>query len=104
MYPFVDYVGGGSIDGAIRAANANIAMATAQTVIVPGHGPLGDRKSQIAFRDMLVAIRGKVSALKAQGKSLEQVQAAKPTAAFDAKWGQSIISGDLFTALVYRGV
>ena len=44
------------------------------------------------------------AALKGQGKSLEQVQAAKPTAAFDAKWGRSIINGDLFTAPVYRGV
>ena len=30
--------------------------------------------------------------------------AAKPTAAYDAKWGQSVISGALFTRLVYRGV
>jgi len=104
MYPFIDYVSGGSIDGAIRAANVNIAMSKTHTIIVPGHGPLGDRASQTAFRDMLVEIRGKVAALKAEGKTLEQVQAAKPTAAFDDKWGRSIISGDLFTALVYRGV
>lgn len=104
QYPFIDYVGGGSIDGAIRAANANIAMSTAHTIIVPGHGPLGDRVSQTEFRDMLVTIRGKVAALKAQGKSLAEVQGAKPTADYDAKWGRSIIGGDLFTALVYRGV
>ena len=100
QYPFIDYVTGGSIDGAIRAANVNIAIATRHTIIVPGHGPVGDLASQLAFRDMLVAIRQKVAALKAQGKSLAEVQAAKPTAAFDAKWGRSIISGDLFTALV----
>jgi glyoxylase-like metal-dependent hydrolase (beta-lactamase superfamily II) len=104
QYPFIDYVAGGGIDGAIAAANANIAMSTAHTIIVPGHGPVGDRASQIAFRDMLVAIRDKVKALKASGMSLEQVEAAAPSAAYDAKWGQSIISGNLFTALVYRGV
>lgn len=104
QYPFIDYVTGGSIDGAIRAANANIAMSTARTIIIPGHGPVGDRASQIAFRDMLVAIRDKVKALKAKGMSLAQVQSTNPTAAFDQKWGRSIISGTLFTALVYRGV
>lgn len=104
QYPFIDYVTGGSIDGAIAAANANIALSTGRTIIVPGHGPVGNRASQIAFRDMLVAIRTKVAALKAQGKTLAQVQAAKPTAAFDAKWGRSVIKGQLFTALVYRGV
>ncbi|MBY0318183.1 MAG: MBL fold metallo-hydrolase [Reyranella sp.] len=104
QYPFIDYVGGGSIDGAIRAANANINMSTDNTIIVPGHGSVGDRASLIAFRDMLVEIRSIIAALKASGMTLEQVQAAKPTAAFDAKWGRSIISGQLFTALVYRGV
>jgi hypothetical protein len=56
------------------------------------------------FRDMLVTIRDRVAELKRQGKTLDEVQAARPTADFDAKWGRSIISGELFTALVYRGV
>jgi glyoxylase-like metal-dependent hydrolase (beta-lactamase superfamily II) len=104
MYPFIDYVTGGSIDGAIRAANANIAMTTSHTQIIPGHGPIGERKALIAFRDMLVQVRSRIATLKAQGKSLDQVEAAHPTASFDAKWGQSVIDGKLFTALVYRGV
>ncbi len=104
MYPFIDYVTGGSIDGAISAANMNLAMAKPQTLVVPGHGPLGDRDQLVAFRDMLVSIRGKVAALKAKGLTADQVVGAKPTAAFDAKWGQSVINGALFTRLVYRGV
>ncbi len=104
VYPFIDYVTGGSIDGAIRAANVNIAMAKPGTLVVPGHGPIGNRAQLVAFRDMLVAVRGKVAALKAQGKSVDQVVAAHPTAAFDAKWGKSVIGGALFTRLVYRGV
>lgn len=104
QYPFIDHSTGGSIDGAIAAANANIAMATSYTIIIPGHGPVGDRASQIAFRDMLVSIRNSVANLKGRGLTLAQVQAARPTAAFDAKWGRSVISGQLFTALVYLGV
>jgi glyoxylase-like metal-dependent hydrolase (beta-lactamase superfamily II) len=104
VYPFIDYVTGGSIDGAIRAANANLAMANPTTLVVPGHGPTGGRAQLVAFRDMLVDVRGKVAALKAQGKSADQVVAAHPTAAYDATWGQSVISGALFTRLVYRGV
>jgi glyoxylase-like metal-dependent hydrolase (beta-lactamase superfamily II) len=104
MYPFIDYVTGGSIDGAIAAANANIAMVGPRTLVIPGHGPMGNRASLLAFRDMLVDVRRRVASLKAQGKSLEEVQAAHPTADFDAKWGGSVINGKLFTALVYRGV
>jgi glyoxylase-like metal-dependent hydrolase (beta-lactamase superfamily II) len=104
LYPFIDYVAGGSIDGMIRAANANIEMAGENTIVVPGHGPIGGRADLVEYRDMLVAIRANVAALKSRGMTLEQVVAQKPTAAFDAKWGQAIISPALFTQLVYRGV
>jgi glyoxylase-like metal-dependent hydrolase (beta-lactamase superfamily II) len=104
MYPFIDYVAGGSIDGTIRAADANLAMATPRTLVIPGHGPIGNRAQLIAFRDMLVTVRATVAGLKARGQSIDQVVAAKPTAAFDAEWGRSVISGALFTRLVYRGV
>ncbi len=104
LYPFIDYVAGGSIDGMIKAANANIARAGAHTLVVPGHGPVGDRGQLIEYRDMLVTIRANVAALKAKSKSLDEVIAAKPTAPFDAKWGKALISPALFTALVYRGV
>lgn len=104
LYPFIDYVAGGSIDGMIAAANANIAMAGPRTIVVPGHGPLGTRADLVEYRDMLVTIRANVAALKKQGKTLEETIAAQPTAAFDAKWGRMIISPALFTTLVYRGV
>lgn len=104
VYPFIDYVGGGGIDGAIREADVNLAMAGANTIIVPGHGPIANRADAQAFRDMLVAVRDRIKALKAQGMTLEQVQAARPTADYDERWGGSVITGEMFTALVYRGV
>ena len=104
LYPFIDYAAGGSIDGMIRAANTNVSRATQHTLVVPGHGPVGDRAQLIEFRDMLVDVRAKVAALKAQGKSLDEVTAAKPTAAYDAKWGGAVINPTLFAALVYKGV
>lgn len=53
---------------------------------------------------MLVAIRENVAALKKQGWSLDEAIAAKPTAAYDAKWGQFLIAPAAFTGLVYAGV
>ena len=103
-YPFIDYSTGGSIDGQIRAAEANVAKVTNKTIIIPGHGPVGNRAQMIEFRDMLSAIREKVSALKKQGRSLAEVVAAKPTADFDAKWGGFVIDGGTFASLVYAGV
>ncbi|TWI28346.1 MBL fold metallo-hydrolase [Mesorhizobium tianshanense] len=104
IYPFIDYSTGGSINGMINAAEANLGMTTDKTIIVPGHGRIGNRAQLTEFHDMLVAIRDNVAELKAQGKSLAETQAAKPTAAFDAKWGQFVIGPDFFTHLVYAGI
>src|SRR5215468_1107824 len=71
-FPFIDANTGGSIDGMIRAAEANVARVTDHTIVIPGHGPIGDKAGLIEFRDMLVAIRSKVAALKKQGHSLEE--------------------------------
>jgi glyoxylase-like metal-dependent hydrolase (beta-lactamase superfamily II) len=104
VYPFIDSDTGGSIDGMIRLVNASLERVTDKTIIVPGHGPVGDRAQLIEFRDMLVACRENVARLKKQGKSLEEVVAAKPTAAYDAKFGGFVIDPAFFTRLVYAGV
>jgi len=105
IYPFIDYSTGGSIDGTIRAADANLAVATDNTIVVPGHGqPVSNRSELREFRDMLVAIRENVALLKKQGRSLADTIAAKPTAAYDGKWGGFLIDPVFFTQLVYEGV
>jgi glyoxylase-like metal-dependent hydrolase (beta-lactamase superfamily II) len=105
IYPFIDYSTGGSIDGTIKATEANLAQVADDTIIIPGHGkPVSNKAELKECRDMLVAIRDKVANLKKQGKSRDETVAAKPSAAFDAKWGQFVIDADLFTRLVYEGV
>lgn len=104
VYPFIDYSTGGSIDGSIRAADANLKIATDNTVIIPGHGhPVSNRTELQEFRDMLVGIRKNVATLKGQGRSLEEIVAARPTAAYDAKWGNFVIDPAFFTKLVHEG-
>ncbi len=41
--------------------------------------------------------------LKKAGRSLDEVVAAKPTPAYDTKWGGFVIDGKNFTGLVYQG-
>jgi glyoxylase-like metal-dependent hydrolase (beta-lactamase superfamily II) len=103
-FPFIDYSTGGNINGMIKAAEANLAMATDRTIVVPGHGPVAGKKELTEYRDLLLLIRDRVAALKKAGKSLDEIVAAKVTAAYDAKWGGSFINGDFFTRLVYKGL
>jgi glyoxylase-like metal-dependent hydrolase (beta-lactamase superfamily II) len=105
IYPFIDYSTGGSIDGMIAASDANLAATTHETIIIPGHRKTVSNKAELKeFRDMLVAIRESIAKFKQQGRSRDETVAAKPTAPFDAKWGQFVIDPGFFTRLVYEGV
>jgi len=105
IYPFIDYSTGGSIDGTISACDRSIAAASSDTIIIPGHGkPVSNKAELTDFRDMLAAIRDNVAKLKKAGRTRDETVAAKPTAAFDAKWGQFVIDPGFFTRLVYEGV
>jgi hypothetical protein len=89
----------------IAASEANLAATSSSTLIIPGHGqPVSNRSELQDFRDMLVAVRENVAKLKKQGRSIDETIAAKPTAAFDAKWGNFVVDPAYFTRLVYKGV
>ena len=100
MYPFIDVSTGGSVDGMIAAADAMLRIAGARTRIIPGHGPLATRAELAAFRAMLVAARDSIAPMVRAGRTLAQIQAAKPTAALDGKWGQGFMKPEQFVAVV----
>lgn len=101
-YPFVDLSSGGAVDGLIAAADRVLAMADANTRIIPGHGPLGDRAALQVYRTMLATIRGRIKEAVAAGRTIDQVKAAKPTAEFDAAWGTGRITPTLFVEILYQ--
>jgi cyclase len=103
-YPYVDLKSGGSLTGILDGLGATIGRAGPHTKIIPGHGPVTDRNSLIAQRDMILAVRDKVAALVAQNKTLEEVIAAKPTADFDAQVPQSAQTADSFVTWLYAEV
>jgi len=104
VYPFIDYSTGGSIDGTIRAAEANVAKVTDKMIVIPGHGAVGGRADLILFRDVMAEIREKVATLKKQGRTLAETIAAKPGARTDEEWGNGFINPTRFIPSVYQGV
>jgi len=86
-YPRVDTANGGTFAGTLEALQMLIDLAGPNTKIIPGHGVVSSRDDVVAFRDLAIEVRDRVSRLKREGKTLEQIVAAKPTADLDAKWG-----------------
>jgi cyclase len=102
VYPFIDVGTGGSINGQIAGATLGLKFADASTKIVPGHGAVADKAALTAYRDMLVTVRDRVHKLKAAGRPLADVIAAKPTADLDAVWGKGFVPASDFVAIVYN--
>ena len=103
-YPYVDLNNGGSLKGLLAGLDETIARAGPKTRIIPGHGVIVGREALIAQRDMVIAVRDRVAALVAQGKSLEEVVAAKPTTSFDAQVPRSAETAQEFIGWVYTEV
>ncbi len=100
-YPNIDVLNGGNIKGMIAAADTYLKLANDKTRIVPGHGPLGDKAALAAYRDMLITARDRMTKLVKDGKTEEDVQAAKPFADLDKTWAPSETASKNFIRAVY---
>lgn len=101
LYPYIGIYSGGSINGMIEVIQQLLPMMDEHTKVVPGHGPLSNKARLQAYVAMLTTIRDNVAGLIREGKSLEAAVAAKPTRAFDEKWGKGFLPPDRFAKLVY---
>jgi glyoxylase-like metal-dependent hydrolase (beta-lactamase superfamily II) len=103
-YPLIDVGTGGTIHGMIAGVNRCIALADAQTKIVPGHGRLGNLAELKQYNHMLTTVAARVEKLKRQGKSIEEILATKPTAEFDSVYGKGAMKGDAIVFFAYQTV
>jgi cyclase len=101
FYPFIDSGTGGKISGMIAAADKILPLASKDTKIVPGHGPLGNKEDLTKYRELLVTARDRVQKLKTAGKTATEAVAEKPFADLDAVWGKGLLNSDQFTQVVY---
>jgi glyoxylase-like metal-dependent hydrolase (beta-lactamase superfamily II) len=111
-YPLIDTVKGGTIQGVIDGLNHILDLSVAEyrsqggTWIVPGRGRLSDTADVASYRNMLVMIRDRIRDLKKQGRTLDQVKAARPTLDFDGRFGSTTGSWttSMFIEAIYKTV
>ncbi len=101
QYPFIDMDSGGSVNGVIAAIDRILALCDDKTRIIPGHGALANAADLRVYRSMLANVRDRVAVMVAQGKTLEEVQAAGPSAEFDEQWGNGFINPPNFVREIY---
>ena len=109
-YPIIEVANGGTLNGVIDALNKILDLAFADfrsqggTLIIPGHGRLCDMSDVAYYRDMLTIIRGMMQTMIKKGATLEQVKAAKLTAAYDTRYGSTTgpWTTDMFVEAAYQ--
>jgi cyclase len=110
-YPFIDRANGGTLNGMLEGCDQLMKIAGPDTTLIPGHGTWIKRNDLVPYADMIKSVRDKVKQLIAQGKTEQEVVAAKLTAPWDAKTagglgaaGAGVTSADRFVSEVYQEV
>jgi glyoxylase-like metal-dependent hydrolase (beta-lactamase superfamily II) len=102
LYPFIDTGSHGSVNGVINAARYILSIINDDTKIIPGHGHLSNKAELNGYVDMLTNLRDKMNKLISEGKTLNEIQAAKPTQEYDDKWGHGFLSPNQFVQILYN--
>ncbi len=104
FYPFIDYGSEGSLAGMAANAERIYKMVDNNTIVVPGHGPVEKKADVKDFADMLSGSLDIFTKQIKDGKTLAQMQADKPFAAYDAKWGGGFMKPEAWIAMNYSGM
>lgn len=100
-FPFIDVESGGHVDGVIHAVSQVLAMIDSDTQIIPGHGDVAGIEELRAYRDMLMTVRDRVQLMINDGRSVDDVVMARPTANLDGTWTGN---AERFVRAVYQGL
>jgi cyclase len=109
-FPVIDLEQGGSITGVLAGINALLDLAVPDfneeggTLIVPGHGRIGDESDVSDYRDMVTIVRDRVADMVSRSATLDQVKAAKPTLDYDGVYATPSYTGDMFVEAIYRSL
>ena len=104
LYPIIDVANGGDVNGYAPAIDHVLRLIDEETAVVPGHGPVGYKADLIAYRNMIATIRDRVKTMLDDGKDIDEILDARPTAAFDEIWASNRVNPDHMTMMVYQSL
>lgn len=112
-FPFIDLAHGGTINGIIEGLNQVLDITVPKhlqeggTMVIPGHGRIGDEHDVLEYRDMVTIIRDRVQNAIKKGMTLQQVKAAKPsyTYEYEPRFGTNPAwTPEMFVEAIYKNL
>ena len=109
-YPVIDTRHGGTLQGVLDGLNKLVDLAVPEfnamggTRIIPGHGRIANEIDVVEYRDAMTIIRDRVVLLVAEGRTLDEVKAARVSLDYDGLYGTQIgpWTTDLFLEAIYK--
>ena len=102
LFPFIDLENGGTVKGYLAAVEKVLGDLPADVKIIPGHGPLATRADLAGYLAMLKETSAIVQKGIDEGRTVDELVAAKPLAKWD-KWSW-LITSDAYLKQLYNGL
>jgi len=99
-FPFIDLDSGGDASRLVASLERLVELTNADTIVIPGHGPLASQADLVTWRDRVKAAVDAVSSLHAEGKDADAIKSAPALQVLAEQGG--FISADLFIANVLK--
>jgi glyoxylase-like metal-dependent hydrolase (beta-lactamase superfamily II) len=100
-FPFIDLNSGGSVSGYISNVKLLLSQIDEKTKLIPGHGDLMDKAGLERFLMMMQQTLAEVSALKAQGKTEDQIVAQGLSAQWKS-WSWHFITEERWIRTLFK--
>lgn len=100
-FPFIDLKSGGSVAGYIRNVKLLFSQIDDKTRLIPGHGDLMDKAGLQRFLTMMEQTLAEVNALKAQGKTEDQIVAQGLSAQWKS-WSWNFITEERWIRTLFQ--
>lgn len=102
IFPYIDLESGGSVDGFINAQLKVISLSNDETTIIPGHGPLSNKKELQTAVDMLIDAKALINNHIKDNKNLDEVLAANPLQKYHDDWSWGFITTEKMTTQLFK--
>ena len=104
FYPFIDVNHGGTLKGLIEGVERILLLSDDSTIIIAGHGPVGDKKMLQEYLEMLNIAYERLNGLKVQGNTADEAIESRPLDDLEEKWGKGLFNGDRWIKIIYSGI
>lgn len=101
-FPFIDRSSGGSVDGWIKAVSQVLTLIDDETIIIPGHGDLANKRDYRDVHNAVMGVRDGVKKALKTGQNLNQILALNLAKNYDNTFGNGFIKGDALIKTMFE--